>query len=484
MSGQQEIYLDEDNRIYVKGEYLGGGRQGEVFRSKDNPDIAIKVIKKDGLLIKDSRKIEQYCKELEHIRQLPLPEGSKVSVPIVVLKNTAGYVMQLLNEMESITKSFYCPKQSEGSVIPKWLAGLSPQIVHYYQTGGLRRRLETLYKCSSILARFHAAGFVYGDISPNNVFVSKDVAFSEVWLIDSDNVDFETKRGSYALRTPEYGAPEIVQGVCGNRPASDCYSFAIMAFKMLSLIHPFNGKMLDGPGRTSKDNGNPDKELYDGTFPWIDDCNDRSNATEGGLPRSFVLTRKLSRLFQRTFGEGRTSLRERPVIYHWPVALAQAADATIKCSYCQMSWYCNYEGDICPFCHNQKPEMLILEAYKWNGRRRDLSKPCWTFVRENVYHQNISKISIPQRVIDEFSMTDNDISMLEFVFSDQHMVLKKTEACSYRIMFAAPEINNGEFIKVNSQTRIPWDSRDTFLWIYVDSTEPRIIRCSRGKSDK
>ena len=76
--------------------------------------------------------------------------------------------------------------------IPKWLAAIPDKDValllfHYADTGSTRRRLFALSKCASILARLHSAGLVYGDISPNNVFVG-DGDSREVWLIDADNL--------------------------------------------------------------------------------------------------------------------------------------------------------------------------------------------------------------------------------------------------------------------------------------------------------
>lgn len=58
----------------------------------------------------------------------------------------------------------------------------SKKIIHYYQTGGLRRRLMALYKCSALIARLHSAGLVYGDISPANAYISENQDLTEVWV--------------------------------------------------------------------------------------------------------------------------------------------------------------------------------------------------------------------------------------------------------------------------------------------------------------
>ena len=145
--------------------------------------------------------------------------------------------MQLLSEMVSFSHFWLDGKSAENIApddIPAWLSAMpkneAKKIVHYYKTGGLRRRLNALFKCASLLARLHGNGMVYGDISPNNIFISEGLEDPSVWLIDADNIRFEITAGGSVVYTPKYGAPELVQGKDGGRPASDCHAFAVVAF--------------------------------------------------------------------------------------------------------------------------------------------------------------------------------------------------------------------------------------------------------------
>ena len=61
-------------------------------------------------------------------------------------------------------------------------------IEHYLSTGGLKRRMTILAKLARTLSDLHARGLAYGDLSPANIFVSENADYSEVWLIDCDNI--------------------------------------------------------------------------------------------------------------------------------------------------------------------------------------------------------------------------------------------------------------------------------------------------------
>lgn len=114
------------------------------------------------------------------------------------------------------------------------------------------------------------------------------------------------------------------------------------------------------------------------------------------VPSCLIFTDEIQSLLRNTFERGRLCWEERPVIYHWPVALAKASDMTVQCPVCSMSWYYYIDNDQCPYCKESKPEILHFEAYKWNGRRIPIGKPCWTFVREI----GKSKINVPRRLME------------------------------------------------------------------------------------
>lgn len=438
MSQRFNEYVDEYQNVHFQDKVLGQGGQGVVFRTKD-PDLAIKLVTDEsGNPVTDEESVERYSKHFKRIRLLPLPESLNISVPAALIQNNAGYVMQLLSEMVPFSHFWLDGKTAEKigpGDIPAWLSAMpeneAKKIVHYYKTGGLRPRLHALYKCASLMARLHGNGMVYGDISPNNIFISEGIDNLSVWLIDADNIRFEITVGGSVVYTPKYGAPELVQGKGGGTPSSDCHAFAVVAFYLLSLIHPFVGKKVDGTDEgdwadEESDDEDIEDKAYAGLFPWVDDQDDDSNSSDSGLPRSLLLTEKLTALFEGTFGPGRTSPLLRPTIYHWPEALAQAADTTVACPGCSMNYYYDFihsvtEDHNCPYCKTQSPQVFILESYRWNGPDTPLNSPCWRYVRE--FSQN-SELTVPRRVFDEFAMLDSDTAEVLISSSDNGILIK------------------------------------------------------------
>lgn len=491
MSQRFNEYVDEYQNVHIQDKVLGQGGQGVVFRTKD-PDLAIKLVTDEsGNPVTDEESVERYSKRFKRVRLLPLPESLNISVPAALLQNNAGYVMQLLSEMVPFSHFWLDGKTAEKigpDEIPTWLSAMpeneAKKIVHYYKTGGLRRRLHALYKCASLLARLHGNGMVYGDISPNNIFISEGIDDSSVWLIDADNIRFEIAAGGSVVYTPKYGAPELVQGKDGGRPSSDCHAFAVVAFYLLSLIHPFVGKKVDGTDEGDwADEENDDEDVedkaYAGLFPWVDDQDDDSNSSDSGLPRSLLLTEKLTALFKGTFGPGRTSPLLRPTIYHWPEALAQAADLTVTCPDCSMNYYYDFihpetEDHNCPYCKTQRPQVLILESYRWNGSDKPLNSPCWRYVREI---SQGSELTVPRRVFDEFALLDSDTAEVLISSSDNGFLIKKSDHGKADLSVAADSHPQSGFQKVYSQMKIDRATPDVQFWMFAHLNSPRLVKC-------
>jgi hypothetical protein len=487
MSLGQEKYVDEFHYIHCKGAMLGRGGQGIVFRTKD-PDVAIKVdLDSKGEPLENPEVLKKYAEKIERIRLLPLPEGIELSLPAALLKERAGYVMQLLSDM--VPFGFFWPSgKSENKVadadIPEWLGEVdrftAKTILHYRDTGGLRRRLMALFKSSLLLAKLHGRGFVYGDVSHNNIFISESLDFSAVWFIDADNLRFEQTSGGGALYTCGYGAPEIMQGRDSARPATDCHAFAVLAFRMLSLIHPFIGKKVEGEDNDSDwadeedETENPEEQAYAGYLPWVDDPEDDSNANHGGLPRTLVLTEKLRSLFERTFCAGRTSPPLRPAIFHWPEAFARAADSTLQCPSCGMSYYYPLEQEEdfqCPYCEVPPPRMLSLRSYRWHGAGRPLGKICWHFLREI---EEEKPLVLPQRIFVPFCVNRADEPEMLLYLRGRDIFMEKTESSALSFALATETSCAGLFQEFFSKVRIKNGVGKDF-WIFTASEDPRLI---------
>ncbi len=337
---------------------IGRGGQGVVFRTQPNSKIAVKFVDGNSARLK---------KKLEVIQALALPEGLPIARPLSMLSERTGYTMSLLTGMVPIV-SLMCPPDEELGVF-------------YRRTGGLRRRLVLLAKTALALARLHAVPLVYGDVSPNNIFVSEELDGNQAWLIDADNLQFFTGPLQDVVATPGYGAPEVMAMLRGEGTAnfetgattlSDAYSFAILAFEVLVQHHPFRGEALEGGGWSVDESVDADELADDGKVAWIMDPTDGSNYSEDGIyPREYVISPKLYQLFERTFVAGRERRIHRPTMLEWAEVLQNAADHTVSCAVCGSTFYASHK---CPWCDGSKlSPFLQVSSYCWDPEAEESS---------------------------------------------------------------------------------------------------------------
>jgi serine/threonine protein kinase len=463
MNSQAEIFIDEFGNIHEKDAELGRGGQGAVFRTRD-PDVAIKLALDANGLPMGSGVLGD---RLRAVRLLPVPRNLNLSMPAAILRDRAGYAMRLLNDM--LPFKHFWPGGAGGASngtpdIPGWLAGapegVAQELIHYVETGGLRRRLLALYKCSVVLERLHAAGLVYGDVSPANAYISKNHGSRAVWMIDADNLRFETEGKGQGVYTPGFGAPELVQGIDGGRPRTDCHAFAVMAFWMLTLQHPFVGDYVEnGPSADWADDDADQRDLtekaYAGIVPWIDDEDDDSNATAKGLPRALVLTEELRTLFQETFGPGRVHPWRRPVIFHWPYFLAKALDSAIPCPACRMSYHDDWDNSQqkCPYCGTGRPAVLRATDLKIGDSGQRI--PRWTW-SQHLYERQGEAFRVPHRLFYPFSIADGDRDVLEITTRKDAVLLKRPDHLGpQELTISVGGSGHGEFINLTTSITLP-----------------------------
>ena len=490
MSSDAARFVDEYFNVHERGTELGRGGQGVVFRTRDS-DVAVKLAL-DG----NGQPVTHvgYVEKLRRVRALPLPPGLHVSAPMAVLQQTAGYAMRLLNDMVPFAEFWPdpCGNVDDEVEIPDWLSPvpreLALNLLSYRDTGGLQRRLVALYKCSAILARLHGAGLVYGDVSPANAFISRDHSSRDVWLIDADNLRFETPRSGRGVYTPRFGAPELVQGIDGGRPQTDCHAFAVMAFSMLTSLHPFIGAYVEegGDGDWADEDATTadiDEMAYAGFVPWILDDDDHRNRKDNGLIE-LVLTGELMTLFQQTFGPGRTKPWMRPTMFRWPLALARAADETVTCPECKMGYYLDFgdDGQCCPFCDHSRPRTLVAIAYDWVGRQLDRDSPAWRFAQ--VWSPETANPTLPHRVLYPFTVTDGDRDVLELSADDGDLRLSCCDGGGkHRFAVAIDQEGDDAFSEFEGTAAIPLALAGAGFWLRVAGPYPRVLWCTlRGGS--
>lgn len=484
MSGETVLFVDEYANVHERGEELGRGGQGVVFRTRD-PDVAVKLaLDGNGQPIPHT----DFVEKLRRVRALPVPPGLHLAAPMAVLQGTAGYAMRLLNDMVPFAEFWPDPRRNTRDTgrLPEWLsavpAELAQDLLHYRDTGGLQRRLLALYKCSAILARIHGAGLVYGDVSPANAFISRSHALRNVWLIDADSLRYETEKSGHVVYTPRFGAPELVQGIDGVRPRSDCHAFAVMAFSMLTLMHPFVGACVESGDDSDWADADRaaldmDERAYAGHLPWILDANDDCNRKDNGLVEH-VLNTELMRLFQETFGPGRLKPFLRPAMFHWPLALARAFDKTITCLGCRMSYYFDFADGLqhCPYCGSPVPRMLVVNAYAWLGQPITGQSPEWQLTR--VFRSISSGPRLPHRLFYPFSLIEGDHDVLELSEDQDELRLSCCDTSRpHRFALACEHEGDDTFSAFEGAAALPLGLAERGFWLRVPGPHPRVLHC-------
>lgn len=416
-SYKESFFIDQYGYSFDKNKEIARGAQGVVYTT-DKPNILVKVAlcKNNQETAKTNITVENQI--YDKVRTLPIMHGANIVVPLTILKSASGYTMELLGNMDSMETVFRGEAKVEVEEQSTWLANLynsnsdfATIFDNYIATGGLRKRLKCLISAAATLSKLHMRGLVYSDLSLKNVFVSKDKDYNETWLIDSDNLDFiedVIERGA-GWKTPGFGAPELRKGY-PNTIYSDAFSFAVVAFLILTDTHPFVGRKsreLDQEISNQINHPYHDIENIDileelsliADLPWVRDKDDESNTPEG--PCDLYITNDLARLFQQTFGhDGKVNPLKRATLPEWVYMLEKAHDVVIRCHHCGMSYYAGtYPGKIsdkCPWC-DEKTERIKVSSYSMNG---DEPMLVWEYSRE-ITDQSIS---LPLRLVQESSI--------------------------------------------------------------------------------
>ena len=404
---------------------LGQGGQGIVYRTSD-PELLVKMPLKDNKEITDKAEVKNFQEQLERLYLLPLTEAMHITKPLYLLEEQAGYVMQMMQDMQPIGEwlpQILSKQVAKDFTRPAWLSDdvsleSAYSLAMYAKSGGTKRRLELLAQATIELLKLHSVGLVFMDVSPENIFCSAMSGNSEAWMIDADNLRFEAVGARAGVLTPQYGAPEVIKGEGGARVTSDAYSLALLAFKVLTMSGAFDGQLIRDAQSDDEDWATDDSEgsglslelqAEHGLLPFIFDAEDNSNSRTNGLPYELVLTPELLTFFQQMFGLGRTEPWQRPSLHSLPRILASAADSSIQCG-CGMSFY--YQPSVaeqsCPYCKQQPEQLLVVTSYFHTSD--GANETAWTWVAPFIDGKDLR---LPRRLSGCFDIDQHDAPMIE-----------------------------------------------------------------------
>ncbi|MGV8863186.1 MAG: protein kinase domain-containing protein [Pseudomonas sp.] len=336
---QKRLVQDTKGSAYELREELSRGGQGIVYRTQ-YPQVLIK-----GFTNRNEQARLRWQRHIDWLTRQDL-SGLKLARPLALLAAPRfGYVMELMDGL--------VPLQG---LLDGFVSAEEDAPADYLRQGGLRRRIRILSQLARTLNQLHARGMLYGDLSPSNIFVSDDPAHAETWLIDCDNISLEAHSG-LTLHTADYGAPEVVRGDALLSSLTDSWSFAVLAYQLLTHNHPFKGELVC--------DGEPEEEeaALRGEHPWVNDTQDDANQCFANLPLQLLEHSKLPALFSRCFEQGLHSPSERPSMAEWLEALVQIDERTYCCVGCGSTSLLPVDIDSeasCFFCDELADNRLVL----------------------------------------------------------------------------------------------------------------------------
>ena len=474
-----EKFIDEHDISHKRSTKLGQGGQGIVLRS-DDPDVAIKLVTNDQQeLLEDPKKIQECHRKFKMLRRLPLPLDIEVCKPMAKLRDHAGYVMRLLSTMKPVDELWPHPKHISNiklKDIPEWLDELakinlnySKWLTHYLQTGGIKSRLAILSETARVIAHLHASGLVYGDINQENIFYSFNQGLAEVWLIDADNIIFETKKNKQIVYTPKFAAPELRKLESGIQFRTDVHAFAVLAYKMLSLNHPFEGQSLEEDGgwedaSLEDDALDVDTKVELGLYPFVDHPTDTSNRLPNtGVPSTLFYTEDLKNLFIKTFVDGLHQPHLRPTMSNWHSTLRKAADSCLECTSCQMT----YQPMItdhpyqCPFCQHIPQYIIKINKYILNNEGK-LDPKSLEYMYLTIKDQK--NYLIPSHLFTDLDSMRASTYPLEISFKDKFMLLSQYHP-SLELRIAQSHGDRSLFKALKQTIVLDVNKTDIDMWI-------------------
>lgn len=344
------IVRDENKNEYLIEKVAGTGGQGAVFLVENDNRIVIKAITNpDGQIIQNKEKYKQYRDTV--LRVISKANFNNLASPICMLESPyCGYVMRFMEGMEKI----------ENIMMPK-----KEKLAEFYtKTGGIKKRYYVLREIARVLNDLYNNGLVYADISPKNIYVSKNKEDYEAWLIDVDNLHFQGDE-KMCIGTPMYRAPEVFNGY-PNTIKSDVYSFALLAFELLTLSKPFEGDyqedMEEDDWGVEEDDSSDDfySKLERGDIPFVGSEKDKRNVQISGIPFDYVMNDEIKKLFVQTFEDGRNNPAKRPSISRWLDELNKICDSISQssCGHYNIKKRC--------FLCGKEDEKIRVDCYRMN----------------------------------------------------------------------------------------------------------------------
>jgi serine/threonine-protein kinase len=207
---------------YRLGEAIGSGAVGVVYRAVAEPRGTVVALK---LLRSELAGSRLYRRRFEHEARVARTVRHRNLVPVL----DAG-------EVDGVPY-----------LATRFVAG--PSLAEALRRGGplaLERVLRVAADVAAGLGALHRRKLVHRDVKPANILLAEDgtALLTDFGLAKGEALTLLTAPGQ-VVGTPQYLAPELVDGSAEASPASDVYALGCVVYECLAGRPPFTGNTLE-----------------------------------------------------------------------------------------------------------------------------------------------------------------------------------------------------------------------------------------------
>jgi DNA-binding helix-hairpin-helix protein with protein kinase domain len=185
-------------------------------------------------------------------------------------------------------------------------------------------RMLFALRLARAVGRLHKTGLAHSDLSPNNIYVDPDSG--RIIIIDLDGLVVRDFVPAQVVGTPEYIAPEVLEGQGLPNPKTDLHALAVLVHQLLLYRHP-----LRGPKTFSAVAEDDERLLLGRGGIYVDHPQDKSNRPSESFWPSGLLGETLATLFRRALVDGLRAPDVRPSASQWEEAIAHLSDRVVRC---------------------------------------------------------------------------------------------------------------------------------------------------------
>jgi serine/threonine-protein kinase len=109
----------------------------------------------------------------------------------------------------------------------------------------LRSALQVAENVAAGLTVLHRRGLVHRDVKPANVMLGDDAALLTDFGLPTGEAMTTLTRSGLVVGTPQYLAPELLDGTGEATPASDVYALGCLVYACLAGGPPFTGSVME-----------------------------------------------------------------------------------------------------------------------------------------------------------------------------------------------------------------------------------------------